>query len=210
MSEKESTPRGRRGGDPEQTRRAILRAAQLLFAKGGFEGTSVRAIAREAAVDPALVAHYFDSKEHLFLATHQIPSDPLILVGEALRAPLKDRGEILARSFFERFLADPNQIGVSVIRSAVTEEFAAHLLRDSVVQAINSHSAQLTDNDDDADIRVTLAIGMLIGIVFQRTILKIESLSTMDAGDLARRVGPSIQALLAPTNQPPKTDRLKR
>jgi hypothetical protein len=153
---------------------------------------------------PALVAHYFDSKSTSWRRTksHQIH---LILVSEA-QAPLKDRVKSWP-GLFERFPPTQTRSGVRH-PPAVTEEFrGTHLLRDSVVQAINSVPAQLTDNDDDADIRVTsLAIGMLIGIVNQRTILKIESLSTMDAGDPCAPQGPlSISSPnFAPTNQPPE------
>ena len=46
----------------------LLDAAQSAFARYGFEGASVRKIAAEAGVDPALVAHYFGSKELLWQA----------------------------------------------------------------------------------------------------------------------------------------------
>ena len=64
--------KGRRPGHRD-TRGEILTAARHTFAAKGFAGASVRSIAAEAGVDAALVHHYFDTKEQLFLATVDIP-----------------------------------------------------------------------------------------------------------------------------------------
>ena len=66
---------GRRPGNPD-TREAILAAAREAFAERGYDGASIRAIAAGAGVDPALVHHYFGTKEQLFLAAMQVPFDP--------------------------------------------------------------------------------------------------------------------------------------
>jgi AcrR family transcriptional regulator len=47
---------------------ALLRAGQFNFARYGFQGASLRGIAAQADVDPALVAHHFGSKEALWKA----------------------------------------------------------------------------------------------------------------------------------------------
>jgi AcrR family transcriptional regulator len=52
-----------------RTKTAILDAARRLFVTHGYGETSVRAIAGEAGVDPALVIRHFGSKEKLFLDT---------------------------------------------------------------------------------------------------------------------------------------------
>lgn len=57
-------PRGNRRG--ERTRERLLDAAETLFAEKGYYGVTVRAIAREAESDPALVAYYFGGKRELF------------------------------------------------------------------------------------------------------------------------------------------------
>lgn len=50
----------------EATRQRLLDAAEKLFAAKGFHGVTVRAIAKEAEADPALVAYYFGGKRELF------------------------------------------------------------------------------------------------------------------------------------------------
>lgn len=43
----------------------ILEVAELLFAEKGFDGTSIRNIAKEAKINIAMVSYYFGSKERL-------------------------------------------------------------------------------------------------------------------------------------------------
>jgi AcrR family transcriptional regulator len=46
----------------------ILTVAEKLFAKNGFDGTSVRQIAKEADINIAMISYYFGSKEKLLEA----------------------------------------------------------------------------------------------------------------------------------------------
>lgn len=46
----------------------ILQAAEKLFAEEGFDGASIRSIAREAGVNIAMISYYFGSKEKLLEA----------------------------------------------------------------------------------------------------------------------------------------------
>ena len=89
---------GRRPGGPD-TRGQILAAARKSFADKGFGGTTIRAVAAEAGVDPALVHHYFGSKDDLFLAALEIPVDPRALVPAVFEAGVDGGGERLLRLF---------------------------------------------------------------------------------------------------------------
>src|SRR6202046_5581195 len=66
---------GRRPGNVD-TKSEIVEAAKRVFAAKGYDGASLRAVAREAGVDPALVHHYFDGKASLFVAAMALPFDP--------------------------------------------------------------------------------------------------------------------------------------
>ncbi|MNJ98184.1 HTH-type transcriptional repressor NicS [compost metagenome] len=46
----------------------ILQAAEKLFAEEGYDGTSIRTIAKEASVNIAMISYYFGSKEKLLEA----------------------------------------------------------------------------------------------------------------------------------------------
>lgn len=53
---------------PDTRRDRILKAAEDLFAREGYHGTSMRAIAREAGVGLPLVVYHFETKEQLYTA----------------------------------------------------------------------------------------------------------------------------------------------
>lgn len=84
----------------------LLDAAQLVFAREGVDGASVRAIARVAGCDPALIYYHFAHKEAMFQALLDRKFRALIPdLEEAVRreAPLRERVEnILA--VFEKHL----------------------------------------------------------------------------------------------------------
>ena len=70
MTTTQPRPRRKPPGRPtgtSDTKETILSCARDLFARNGFNNTSVRAIAGAAGVDAALVHHYFTSKAALFL-----------------------------------------------------------------------------------------------------------------------------------------------
>ena len=90
--------RGRRPGSPD-TRAAILEAARGLFASSGLSGTSVRAVAAKAGVDPALVHHYFGTKEDLFMAALALPFDPREVLGPVVALGPDGAADRLLRVF---------------------------------------------------------------------------------------------------------------
>ncbi len=81
---------GRRPGAGD-TREDILVAAREVFAERGYDGATVRRRGRAlAGVDPALLYHYFGSKQQLFVAAMELPYDwqqvlPALLDGAARR-----------------------------------------------------------------------------------------------------------------------------
>ncbi|HUJ07993.1 MAG TPA: TetR family transcriptional regulator [Streptosporangiaceae bacterium] len=83
---------GRRAG-ATRTREAILESARSLFAELGYQGATIRAIAAAAGVDPALVHHFYGTKEALFAAAMQIPVLPSEALTEALSAALRNAAE---------------------------------------------------------------------------------------------------------------------
>src|SRR5436305_15244061 len=88
---------GRRPGN-QDTREAILAAAREAFADRGFDRASIRAIATGAGVDPALVHHYFGTKEELFLATVNAPIDPGDIIPKVLEGDRDGAPERLLRA----------------------------------------------------------------------------------------------------------------
>src|SRR3989454_7591592 len=91
---------GRRPGSGG-TREKILAAARSHFAKVGYEAGTVRGIAAEAGVDPALVLHYFESKQGVFRAAVHFPVDPAQFLPRLLAPGLDGLGERLVHFFLD-------------------------------------------------------------------------------------------------------------
>ena len=96
MSAQREPKVGRRPGN-QDTRGQIITAARQAFAAKGFAGASMRAIATDAGVDAALIHHYFDSKQQLFLATVALPLELPRIVEEVAAGDRNDLGERLVQ-----------------------------------------------------------------------------------------------------------------
>jgi len=71
---------GRPPGGSERKRAAIEHAAMDLFARDGFDGTSVDAIAEEAGVSKRTIYNHYGDKENLFLSVVQHGFEALMTV----------------------------------------------------------------------------------------------------------------------------------
>src|SRR5260370_3424851 len=125
---------GRRPG-PGGTRERILAAARSDFGKTGYEGTTIRGIAAQAKVDPALVMHYFDSKDGVFRAAVKFPVDPAEFIPRLLAPGLDGLGDRLVRFFVETWDSPPGSPFLGLIRSVVRNQHAAAQLPASVTPA---------------------------------------------------------------------------
>src|SRR5215470_35856 len=87
---------GRRAG-ASRTRDAVLAAAQRQFSEMGYDRTTMRSVALEAAVDQKLVAYFFGSKQALFVAATRLPFDAVAAMPSVLAGDPAGMGERLAR-----------------------------------------------------------------------------------------------------------------
>ena len=182
---------GRRPG-PGRTREKILAAARSQFAKSGFESTTIRGIAAGAHVDPKLVLHYFESKEGIFQAAMDFPFDPAQAIPELLRPGLDGLGVRLARFFIDIWDSPAGVRAHAIVRSMVTSESAAALMRDFVSREILARVAQALELDHP-QVRASLAASQLIGLAMLRYVVKVEPLASASPAKLASWIGPTLQ-----------------
>jgi AcrR family transcriptional regulator len=190
---------GRRRGRPE-TRQEILEAARTLFAERGYVGTSIRAVATAASVDPALVPHYFGNKEGLFRAALEIPIDPEDIVRTIVSAGPEQAPMRLVETLLRVW--DSPVTGpamVSVLRRAVAEQGSTEMLRDffgaTVLRVITG--ALLEDlPPEEARARAALVVSQMFGLVLMRRVLALEPIASMPADRLAAAVAPTIARYL--------------
>ena len=191
---------GRRAGD-SGTREAILRAAREQFAERGYEGATIRAIAAAASVDPALVHHFYGTKERLFAAAMQLPFVP----SEAITAALANRpagqpaGAYLVRTALSLWDSPGvRDAFVGILRSALTSDQAATMLREYVTGAILAPVASLASGTDprQTPFRTALVGSHMLGLALARYVLQFPPLATADADALAAAIGPTIDRYL--------------
>jgi AcrR family transcriptional regulator len=186
---------GRRPG-PVDTRGEILAAARAEFAGLGYDGASIRGIARSAGVDPALVHHYFGTKQNLFVAAVEIPVNPIeafiTLVSED-RETLGERLLTLFLSVWDR--ADNRSPVLALIRSAVSEERAAAMLREFITEEILGRVARELGTPD-ATLRTSLVASQLVGLIMSRYVIRLEPLASTPSEVLVAAVGPTLQRYL--------------
>lgn len=172
----------------------ILAAARVLFGERGYDKASIRAIAGAAGVDPALVHHYFGTKEELFAAAMRLPIDPAVVLPEVLAGPPDRLGERLARTFL-RLWGDP-RLGpqfAGVVRSAMTTEQGAALLRDFVAANM---LARVAERLDTPRLNLTAAAAQMIGVVVLKYVLRLEPMASAADDELVALLAPTLQRYL--------------
>jgi len=182
---------GRRPG-AGGTREKILAAARSQFGKHGYEGATLRGIARSARVDPKLVLHYFDSKEGVFEAAMDFPFDPAEAIPAILEPGLDGLGIRLARFFLEIWDSPSGARAHALVRSVVASESAAALMRDFASREILARVAEALELDHPR-VRASLAASQLIGIAMLRYVVKVEPLASAPPAQLAEWIGPALQ-----------------
>jgi AcrR family transcriptional regulator len=186
---------GRRPGD-SGAREAILDAARRSFGTAGYGGTTIRGVAREAGVDPALVHHYFGSKADLFAAALELPVDPTVFVPQLLAGGLDGLGERLVRFFFSVWDGLPGQGPMlALLRSAVTDEQAAASLRAFLTEVVLGPLARAAGGGG-ADLRASLCATQMVGLAFGRYVLKLDPLASAGPDVLGPAIGPTLDRYL--------------
>lgn len=186
---------GRRPGR-SGTRDAILVAARESFTAGGYDQASIRDIARRAGVDPALVHHYFGTKQELFTEAVELPVD-LVAVVEAFVRGDRDRiGERIVGLMLSVWDSRTDRSPlIALIRSAVTSEDAARMLREFMVSVLFVRLAEAL-RAPDAPLRASLAASQMMGLLIARYVVRVEPLASAPAAQLVAAIGPNIQRYL--------------
>ena len=189
-------PRGRRPGNSD-TRHSILTAALGLFSRFGYDKVSLRAVAREADVDPALIHHYFDSKADLFTrSVLDIEFNAEAMLQRILAGPPDEIGARAVKEFALTWRAPgASDRFTAMFRASVSDEGA----RRPLVEFLNREifiKVAAAQGHPNPTARANLAVSALLGLVMARDIFEIAALATLKDEDLVRSVGPALQHYL--------------
>ncbi|WP_213778083.1 TetR/AcrR family transcriptional regulator [Caballeronia sp. dw_276] len=135
----EKRSRGRPARSATVDREALLRISRQVFARQGFQATSVREIARDAGVNSALMAHHFGSKEELWIAVVEQIAGTAVPMIEATRklqssnlGP-RERVERALTIFIDRVFTDPD-VGLFFSTAATEQGERLNVLTERLVR----------------------------------------------------------------------------
>lgn len=189
-------PRGRRPGRAD-TKSVIQSAALTLFSAMGYEKVSLRAVARAADVDPALIHHYFENKADLFArSVLDLPLDPELIVRQILDGPPESIGERTVLAFLDAW----NQPGAgsrftAMLRAAVTDAEARRPLSEFLIKEVLVKVAEALGHQN-AKLRANLGVTLLLGLALGRDILELPALVKTRNPQLVKALGRAMQTQL--------------
>lgn len=196
-------PRGRPRGNPD-TRTRIAEAARALFLEHGYQGTTVRAIAAAAGVDPALISYHFGSKQELFGQSLNLLSVESTTLDQALQGDQAGLADRLLNAVMNLWDA------------AAPAESRMALQDDETMRALRNHlEGELLRGIADflhgpnANERATAAVGVIAGLIFTRYLNPIRPIAKLPAAEVRHIFGPALRAALHGRSRPrtPRNDR---
>lgn len=182
---------GRRPG-PNVTRAKILDAARRQFGERGYDGATLRAIARTARVDPRLITHFFGSKKKVFVAAMELPVDPSRFVAAVTAPGIDGLGERLAQRWVLLWDSNDGRHLVGLLRSVISNEGAARMMREVFVRLVLRELVQ-TLKIDHPDRRANFVASQLFGLCFVRYVLRLKPIEAMSPDEIAGWIGPTLQ-----------------
>ena len=196
-------PRRGRRARPEgpSTREAILAAARESFLTRGYAGTTIRALARTAGVDPALVSYYFGSTGDLFAAAMNLRIRASEEIDAILAGDLRTAGPRLVRLALTAW--DDEEGGVTfraLLRWIATDDGAPEAIQAYATEQIAVPVAQALGRAgaarSEARERATLVGSQVVGLAMARYVLRLEPLASASIDRVVELVAPTLQHYL--------------
>ncbi|GAA2396025.1 TetR family transcriptional regulator [Catellatospora methionotrophica] len=173
-----------------ETKSIILAAARERFAADGYERATIRSIAADAKIDPAMVMRYYGSKEKLFAAAAEFDLRFDALAGVAP----EQLGAAFVRHFLRQWEAGESlQV---LLRTGITNDGAAERMREIFAGQLAPRIAALTGDPASAPVRAAMVSAQMLGIGLARYILLFPPVVAMSEDDLVSWLGPTIQRYL--------------
>lgn len=181
-------PTGPRRSDA--TRAAILEAARERFAADGYERATIRAIARDAGIDPSMVMRYYGNKEGLFAAASEFD----LRLPELGALPSRHAGAVLVSHFLDRWEQD--DVLMALLRAAVTHDAAAERARAIFRDQLGPVAVALCPDPAEAPRRAALIASQILGMALARYVLRLPPAVEMTREEIVRWLAPTVQRYL--------------
>jgi len=174
----------------DATREAILTAARERFASDGYERATIRAIAKDAGIDPSMVMRYYGNKEGLFASAVTVDLRLPDLDG----APRQDVGRILVRHFVA--LWEDNEVLTALLRVGATNEAGAERMQGIFRDQLLPVARQVCPDPEQIPARAALTTAQLLGLALTRYVLRIPSVVALHPEEIVAWLAPTVQRYL--------------
>lgn len=165
------------------------------FTERGYDGATVRAIAQRAEVDPAMVNHWFGSKDALFVAAMEIPVNPDEIIPRLLDGDPDQLAERILRTFLSVWDANGGGALTALMRSVASHEEAAQMMREFVGRVIFG-TVVSTVAPDRPELRAALCGSQVAGLGMIRYVIRLEPLASADHDTVVAAIAPNLQRYL--------------
>ncbi len=173
----------------DETRAVILAAARERFGSAGFQAATIRAIAADAGVDPAMVMRYYGNKDKLFAAAAEFD----LRFPDFATIDPRQVGRSLVRHFLERWEGD--EAMVILLRSSATNGEAAQRMQEIFGTQLEPLVATLAPAGESA-LRAGLIATQILGMALCRFVLRLPPVVAMTRDEIVEWLGPTIQRYL--------------
>ena len=176
------------------TKAAILAVARTRFAAEGYQSTTIRAVAQDAGIDPALVMRYFGGKADLFSAA----TDLDLRIPDLADTPRAEHGARLVEHFLAHWDEGTREGEVLMIllRSATTDAAAAASMRVLFARQLVPALRPLVADESELPQRAGLVASQMLGLALTRSVLALPPVTAMSPEALAANAGATIQRYL--------------
>ena len=165
----------------------------------GLRKTTLRAIARDAHVDPSMVLYLFGSKEELFRESLRLIIDPEVLVA-ALTGATDDEPDIgtrMVRTYLGIWETPDTAASMRAMLQSATSNSDAHeafraFMQNYVLTAVSG----VFGGGEQARLRAMLAATSLVGTALLRYVIEVPPLATLPAEEVVTLIAPTVTRYL--------------
>ncbi|MFE6825920.1 TetR family transcriptional regulator [Streptomyces sp. NPDC057690] len=186
-------PASKPPGSPRRsdaTRTAILDAARERFAADGYERATIRAIARDASIDPSMVMRYYGSKEGLFAAAVAVD----LKLPDLTVLPREEIGRALVTHFLDMW--EENEVLTALLRVGVTNEAGAERMQGIFRDQLLPVARTVCPDPEQVPARAALCSTQLLGLALTRYVLRFPPVVTLPREEAVAWLAPTVQRYL--------------
>lgn len=193
-----ASPEGRSSRGPKsargEVRQRIISCARTRFQDGGYDATTMSAVARDAGCTPAMVTYYFESKQRLFRECMNLPRDPAEEILNILAQGWEGAGSrIVERAlhwYEDELTADTMR---TLAGTLLTDTETSQRFRDYLRYGLLDEVSQALGMTDELAEEVEFAVATMFGVVVMRYLVCLEPITSMSQDRLIAELGPVIQ-----------------